>query len=188
VRCPRRSVERRSLRAKWGRLQWIHDFFLKSRKLFWVCIFCFGISNPLYDDPNVGGDLEVDLLRTGCETANVGDQCKIDACKVEQWFLLGYLELIETNFATGYIGVDPDYEAYRRYDINGDQWNFDPTTTCVGTGTATPSDKLCCGYQPFRRIFRTEGGTRACCGSKTYSTALNQCCADDDVQSVSATC
>ena len=130
----------------------------------------------------------MDLLRTGCETANVGDQCKIDACKVEQWFLLGYLELIETNFATGYIGVDPDYETYRRYDINGDQWNFDSTTTCVGTGSATPSDKLCCGYQPFRRPFRTEAGTRDCCGSKTYSTALNQCCADDDVQSVSVTC
>merc|ERR1712066_483738 len=46
------------------------------------------------------------------------------------------------------------------------------------------SEKSCCGEYPKRRVFKTHGGTRACCGSKTYDQDIMQCCSPDKVKLV----
>ena len=82
--------------------------------------------------------------------------------------------------------MDPDLTAYKRYNTDGSDANFDPTTSCVGSSTTTTtSDKLCCGFQPLRHSFRTENGERECCDvvGKTYSVATN-CCGDSGLQAV----
>ena len=37
----------------------------------------------------------------------------------------------------------------------------------------------CCGDDIFRYPFATNGGQRACCGTRTYSTELLECCSQE---------
>ena len=37
----------------------------------------------------------------------------------------------------------------------------------------------CCGSYPRRFEFNTHGGSRACCGGKTYNTSKQECCEGD---------
>merc|ERR1712048_37207 len=61
--------------------------------------------------------------------------------------------------------------------------NFD-TSMCVAQGNGGSSPDSCCGqydYPNTKFPYSTEGGSRACCGQKTYDTNFSECCPGDIV-------
>jgi len=129
--------------------------------------------------------LTVEEIQLGCENSNVGNQCAIDACKVERWFVATWDSIIMPNLPIQYFGVAPDWPSYKHAAYDATTYTFDPEVTCgVASGNGNGGGtRECCGYYPTRQPFKTQSGARACCGSKTYSIVVNVCCADDDVRS-----
>merc|ERR1712048_823591 len=65
---------------------------------------------------------------------------------------------------------------------------FDVAASCAtkknGGG---PSNKACCGNYPDRFPFKTIGGDRQCCGTRTYNALTLKCC-DADSSTVKFNC
>lgn len=107
-------------------------------------------------------------LRYRCRKANKKNKCGERACIVENYFVVRMVRL----FLHG-IAFDPSL----KHSIG----IFDPKLDCPHVG-GQASDKQCCGNYPLRLPFKTLGGTRDCCGVKTFNTDLMMCCDDGVVR------
>lgn len=98
-----------------------------------------------------------------CAQLNNGNNCAIRACTVEGSFIAN---LLDTMFGGASINND-------NLHSNG----FDQKTVCAtkknGGG---PSNKSCCGNYPDRFPFKTVGGDRKCCGTRTFNSLTLKCC------------
>lgn len=103
-----------------------------------------------------------------CQVRNADKSaCSINACIVEQWFIVSVFQ--------SFIGGNQHREDYLH--VNG----FDTDSECP-TRKGAASDHSCCGLYPFRHPFKTYGGARSCCGSKTYDNSILSCCGDEKVR------
>jgi len=114
------------------------------------------------------GAITVENVVTECNAANPGDQCANAACKIEGWFVVGFLRKI----VTGSI-VNQDYR-----HSNG----FVQDDMCPLSGNGIKSEKSCCGEHPMRFPFKNYDGARDCCDGHTFNTNLYTCCADGTVK------
>lgn len=115
----------------------------------------------------VGGT--IDNLLTKCTDVNPGDNCAIRACAVEGLF-------VENSFALALSGAAVDYASF------GHSNGFDPSVSCPTKKGTGPPQKSCCGTYPSRYPFKTLDGGRECCGSRTFNTAVLNCCNDFTVK------
>lgn len=114
-------------------------------------------------------------LQEACMDANPGNMCACRACTVEGNF-------VESLIAFFVIQGGSLNQANKH--SNG----FNPKTDCpIKAGGSGPSEKSCCGEYPNRFPFKTLGGDRSCCGSRTFSTLTLNCC-DADASQVKFNC
>merc|ERR1711885_54604 len=109
-----------------------------------------------------------------CANVNSGNNCVIRACTVEGTFVANLLDVF---FSGTSVNNDNKHS-------NG----FDQATVCAtkknGGG---PSNKSCCGSYPDRFPFKTVGGDRKCCGTRTFNSLTLKCC-DQDSSTVKFNC
>ena len=109
-----------------------------------------------------------------CAAANEGNNCAARACAIEGSFIANLLDV----FMSGN-GINNDMK-----HENG----FDQATVCAtkknGGG---PTNKQCCGNYPDRFPFKTVGGDRKCCGTRTFNALTLKCC-DADSSTVKFNC
>jgi hypothetical protein len=124
---------------------------------------------PWEIDYNTGAS-SLDTLVEKCHAKNIdlfwpGGEgfCATQSCIVESWFV--------QNIAQMFIGANALDESKRH--TNG----FVVDDECPTT-KGEASEKSCCGVPPFRHPFKTYGGSRDCCGSKTFDVSLLICCGD----------
>jgi len=117
-----------------------------------------------YDSTSAGFDSIVEecTSRNADKTA-----CAVNSCIVEQWFVVSIFQ----SFLGG------NQHTPNNLHING----FDVDNECP-TRPGTASEHSCCGLYPYRHPFKTYGGARSCCGSKTYDNSILSCCADGRVR------
>jgi hypothetical protein len=113
-------------------------------------------------------------LRTTCFERNADDICAAYACTVEGQFADNAFSFL---LATGG-GIN--------YDEFGHSNGFDPAHDAgcpVKVGAkGFSAQKECCGSYPQRFPYKTLDGERACCGGRTYNTALLNCCSNGQVK------
>jgi len=101
------------------------------------------------------------------------NSCAARACAVEGNF-------VESVFAVLVTGVGIPYDQFSHAQ------GFDPShdVGCpVKKGTTGAGiEKACCGAFPFRFPYKTLGGERQCCGSRTYNSNLLTCCSPGKVK------
>lgn len=118
-----------------------------------------------------GGSL---TIAEECANVNPGNNCAARACTVEGGFVANMLDY----FISGNV-----LDQSMRHE-NG----FDHTTFCApkrnGGG---PTNKECCGNYPDRFPFKTRGGDRKCCGTRTFNALTLSCC-DADSSTVKFNC
>ena len=117
---------------------------------------------------------DTDLIPNMCMLKNLGNNCAVRTCIVEQTFVNNFIFTI-------FSGVKFD-----KTKLHSQTSNF-VENNCSKNGGGndlqiSQSWKSCCGIYPLRKPFNTKSGKRACCGSKTYDNILMQCCEPDDVK------
>lgn len=138
-----------------------------------------GYDCAMMDSQTEGGDFCVPW-EVAYNAANVGfgdvveqcvsrnaDLCPQRACIIEGWFVTSIFQM--------FLSGTPMDLAQKHAD------GFDVTENCPTT-TGTQSEKSCCGEYPYRHPFKTYGGQRDCCGSKTYDVSVLQCCPSGKVK------
>jgi len=113
----------------------------------------------------IGGT--ADSVEIACEKRNVGNNCAINACKIENTFVKKILRDLFTG------NIDTSL---------GHAEGFNPAVSCVNP-EAPNRGRECCGTYPSRFQFGTGDGKRKCCFDKTFdaeSTGL-QCCPDGQI-------
>lgn len=98
-----------------------------------------------------------------CAQLNNGNNCAIRACTIEGSFVANLLDIF-----VGGASINNNNK-----HSNG----FDQANVCAtkknGGG---PSNKSCCGNYPDRFPYKTVGGDRKCCGTRTYNSLTLKCC------------
>lgn len=109
-------------------------------------------------------------LQKECDAANGENTCESWICRVEGWFI--------QNIVLAY------FRDFQQPDAKFNRGNgFNPDAMCeIKPGPA--SEKACCGEYPTRFPFKTQGGLRGCCQSRTYNSDMHQCCKDGTVKPV----
>ena len=125
-----------------------------------------------------------DSLVSSCTSMNSGNNCAIRACAVEGTFVAGLFAYLVSGQEINYV------------DFSHEQ-GFDPVAGCATGNARNVLDQeyfgpdtqysACCGYYPERFPYNTKAGEKACCGTRTYSTAFQNCCSTDPVK-VKGTC
>jgi len=148
-----------------------------------------------YDILGGDGDIVAD-----CAANSNGDlpederQCAIDLCVVEGTFSVGLFALLLAGIADA-----AGYDANLAHPENAQDGPFDPAVECATNIVAGhgQSEKECCGAYPTRFPYKTFGGDRDCCGTRTFNTQTLVCCIDpedkdnrlsDFVQDIANTC
>jgi len=109
-----------------------------------------------------------------CAQSNPDSNCSARACVVEGTFIANLLDA----FISGN-NINNDHK-----HSNG----FDVAVSCpVKKSGGGPSNKQCCGSYPDRFPYKTAGGDRKCCGSRTYNSLTLKCC-DADSSTVKFNC
>lgn len=114
-------------------------------------------------DYATGAQGSIDTIIADCNIRNTGNNCAIRACIVEGFFVNNIFQAF-----FGGSGIDASLQ-----HVNG----FQVDDQCP-TQQGQKSEKECCGIYPYRHSFKTYGGGRSCCGSKTYDVSILTCCAD----------
>jgi len=112
-------------------------------------------------------------LAEACYNSNPKNNCAARACIVEGNFVA---QLTMYFISGGSVRLENKHE-------NG----FDPNNMCQGKKGINSKEKSCCGKYPNRFPFKTLGGERSCCGSRTYNTMALECC-DAEVGLVKTSC
>jgi hypothetical protein len=127
--------------------------------------------------PYLSGTGSGRALYEHCKELNTDSGCSQRACAVETTFVENLFALLVVS------GTGTDVETYSH------RFGFDPSTDVgcpVKKGTkGSGPEKECCGQYPERFPYKTLGGERACCGSRTYQVAILNCC---DGNKVKASC
>jgi len=111
---------------------------------------------------------ELDNIPSMCTQRNSDkSNCAINSCIVEQ----NFITLVFQSFLGG----------NQHTDTNLHNNGFDVDAECP-TKKGAASEHSCCGYYPERHPYKTYGGTRSCCGKKTYDNSILTCCGDDKVR------
>merc|ERR1712226_550417 len=118
---------------------------------------------PWEVDYATGAQGNLDAIVSDCALRNVDDNCAIRACIVEGWFVNNIFQAFFGGFA-----IDTSLQHDNGFSVK-DQ---------CPTNQGMKSEKSCCGVYPYRHSYKTYGGGRACCGSKTYDVSISTCCAD----------
>jgi hypothetical protein len=109
-----------------------------------------------------------------CAQSNVDSNCAARACTVEGSFIANLLDA----FISGN-SINDDHKHSNGFDI---------AVGCpVKKSGGGPSNKQCCGNYPDRFPYKTAGGDRQCCGSRTYNSLTLKCC-DPDSSTVKFNC
>merc|ERR1712178_93643 len=108
-----------------------------------------------------------------CLRDNV-DSCSRRACMVEGHF-------IGTLFMQYLQGFNVD-SRYKHSE------GFEPNMDNCPTQMGVKSEKACCSDYPERFTFKSYGGDRKCCGSKTYDSTILVCCDDGQNQKAKMSC
>merc|ERR1712080_124204 len=117
----------------------------------------------------VPGGLTIDGIVKECNIQNTEGTCAAMTCKVEGWFVQQYV-LYASHGGT---------IAKKFRHAKG----FDPSEECgVHTGPGSPHEKASCAEYPLRFPYRVRNGNTGCCFTKTYNTALLDCCDDGSTQ------
>lgn len=69
------------------------------------------------------------------------------------------------------------------------QGDFNPVAQCLkspGNGAGFDGTPECCGEYPNRFPYKTNQGSRMCCGDKTYDSSLFECCASGNIAAIGA--
>jgi len=119
--------------------------------------------------------VNIEQVPSMCAERN-DNSCAIRACIVEQTFVTSIFQ----SFLFGY-SLDP---SKKHSSTPGFVEDNCPTKECPDGPGNCFSEKSCCGDYPARRVFKTHGGQRACCGSKTYDQDIMQCCEPNKVKMV----
>jgi hypothetical protein len=115
----------------------------------------------------LGMGMNIDGIRTECNSQNQATGCEQWACKIEGYFVQ-QLVLLFTHGG----------EIHDEYShSNGFDWRVD-----CPISTGIQSEKACCDEHPIRFPFKTYNGARDCCYSHTFNTNLYQCCPDGHVK------
>lgn len=110
-----------------------------------------------------GAQGSIDTIIADCQLRNSGDNCAVRACIVEGFFVNNIFQAF-----FGGNGIDDQLKHSNGFSVD------DQCPTQIGQ----KSEKACCGVYPYRHSFKTYGGGRSCCGSKTYDVSILTCCAD----------
>merc|ERR1739848_469618 len=111
-----------------------------------------------------GSDLYDSCKEQNVETAEDG-WCAARACTCEGTFV--------ENLLAYFIGGGTAVTKAGTPDLCEDA--FDLEANCPVT-KGPPSEKACCGTYPARHPFKTLGGDRGCCGTRTYNELTADCC------------
>lgn len=155
-------------------------------------------------------------LVSECEAQNPGNQCAIDVCKTEGWFVMSYFtyaifggEIDNANRHSS--GFDPHATCGRKVENPPAASPIFGTTTVAPTtftangggngGNATPTDPSpsmfptndCCGLYPLRFPYVLSNLNNCCLAeipvkSLTYNPQLLVCCADGSTPATNADC
>jgi len=102
-------------------------------------------------------------------TAQNSDDCAIETCAVESYFVLNIL----TYFLSGN-SLDTDQ--------NHSTGSIDTSSTCTVTSSSNggSSGEICCGTYPERQKFQTrdDSSDRSCCGGHYYDSSGDRACCD----------
>lgn len=112
---------------------------------------------------------DADKIVRQCTERNPSN-CARRACIVETQFVTSVF-----RFILGGGRLNEEHQHRNGFDVN---------ESCP-TKPGIKSEKSCCGDYPYRHPFKTYGGQRSCCGSKTYDNRALRCCADNSIR---ATC
>ena len=116
-------------------------------------------------------EVNTDLIEANCQSVNAGDDCAIQACNVDANFVVTVVAYFMESEVAG--------------EIPQADTNCPEQTIPIRTGGNGPT--ACCGSNAARFPYLTNGGQRGCCGSKTYDTAILQCC-DETTSLIATTC
>jgi len=109
-----------------------------------------------------------------CAQVNSGSNCAARACTVEGSFVANLLDV----FVSGG-GIDQTMKHSNGFD--------QPTNCATKKNGGGPTNKQCCGNYPDRFPFKTVGGDRKCCGTRTFNSLTLKCC-DADSSTVKFNC
>lgn len=113
-------------------------------------------------------NLDFDAVLAGCESEFADDECKMNVCKTEIGF--GVRQTILQNTAANRQDM---YEHENGFmPLEGDNC---PIKDNSDTGD---NEKKCCGPYPNRFPYKTNGGDRGCCSTKTFDVNTLECCND----------
>jgi len=112
---------------------------------------------------------DADKIVQQCTDRNPSN-CARRACIVETQFVTSVF-----RFILGGGKLNEEHQHRNGFDVN---------ESCP-TKPGIKSEKSCCGDYPYRHPFKTYGGQRSCCGSKTYDNRALKCCSDGKIR---ATC
>ena len=119
-----------------------------------------------YDSATGAGlaiNMDINTIRTECDTQNPVIGCANWACKIEGYFVQSLL----------FYFVQGGLLDSTKNHSNG----FDPVSMCP-TQTGIASERECCDEHPIRFPFKTYGNDRQCCVDRTYDATVYQCCND----------
>ena len=119
-----------------------------------------------------GGGIPTGMTMEGiveeCNLQNNPNSCEARTCMVEGFFVQSFFKY---HLNGGQIDVSYQH-------VNG----FDHQGQCLSEQSGIQSEKSCCGQYPIRWPYKTYGGDKDCCETRTYDTGLFSCCADGSVQ------
>jgi len=115
----------------------------------------------------LGLGMDINGIRTECDSQNPSSGCAQWACKIEGYFL----QQLVLTFTHGTL---IDYNLQHRNGFN--------TQIDCPISTGIKSEHACCDEHPLRFPFKTYNGARDCCYSHTFNTNLYQCCSDGHVR------
>lgn len=109
---------------------------------------------------------ETDTIINSCYKKNFKKgSCAVRACTVESQFVSSVFKYL--------IQGGKIQKSLKHSDKN---FSLNEVCAVVPKGA---SEKECCGAYPFRRPFKTYGGERQCCGSRTFDPSVLRCCEGD---------
>merc|ERR1712150_331806 len=124
-------------------------------------------SSPWDVDYNTGTPAGLENLREECLIKNAGNECAQNVCITEGWFVLSLFQ---------------QFLSFNQHDSSLLHSNgFNVESQCKGgkggnVNVVADESRQCCGEYPTRHPFRSNGGARSCCGSRTYEVGVFTCC------------
>lgn len=128
-----------------------------------------------------------------CQTANAGDQCAIENCAVDAYFLRSIFNHMAFNHLNSTLSQAFGWDKDICRGLSGSDLaasTVAPFTTAapVVVTTAAPGTTeppvpadACCGSYPNRFPYKTKQGTRSCCNDNTYNNLLLECCPNNSI-------